>query len=310
MGGLLSELAKKLADRWLSLLVLPGALYLAVAAVAVNLGHQHALDMSQLIGKITSYAKAPAVTTTGGQVVLLAAVLAGAAAVGIAAQALGALIERLVLAAGWRAWPNPFGDLAERWVRRRRQRWGTAHATWHAEYQRAKAPDPANRPDPMVRHRAARTRDQIAVERPDRPTWSGDRVHAAALRLERDHHLDLATIWPHLWLALPDMVRSELTTARAALSRATTLAAWAVLYALLVVWWWPAAPLAVVLAATARHRTRTATDTYAQLLEAAARLHATDLAQQLGIDHTGPLTHDLGRSLTRYLRTQLPPPPP
>ncbi|WP_329315700.1 hypothetical protein OG723_35845 [Streptomyces sp. NBC_01278] len=308
MGGLLDELGKKFAERWISLLVLPGALFLAVAATAVGLGHAHALDVGRLTSGITAYAKAPAVTTTGGQLALLAAVLVGAAAIGVVAQALGALIERRVLAAGWRGWPRPFGDLADRLVRRRRRRWDTAHTTWWTERRRAMAPDPAHRPDPRVRHRAARTRDLIAVERPDRPTWSGDRIHAATLRLERDFHLDLATVWPHLWLVLPDTVRGELTAARTTLSRAASLGAWSVLYGLLVLWWWPAAPLAVVLAVTARHRTRAATDTYARLLEAAVRLHATDLAQQLDINEPSPLTRNLGRTLTSRLRTQLPPP--
>ncbi|MGV9270716.1 hypothetical protein ACWDRR_39465 [Kitasatospora sp. NPDC003701] len=309
MAGLLDELGKKLAERWLSLLVLPGALYLAAAAAAATLGHGHALDSDRLTTRITDYAKAPVATTTGGQLVLLASILAGAAAAGVVAQALGALIERRVLAAGWRAWPRPLHDLAERVVHRRRQRWDTAHSIWRTEYQRAKAPDPAHRPDPKVRHRAARSRDLIAVERPDRPTWSGDRIHAASLRLEREYHLDLATVWPHLWLVLPDTVRGELTTARTALSRATTLGAWSALYALLTVWWWPATPLAAVLAATARHRTRAATDTYARLVEAAVRLHATDLVRRLGISDTNLLTKDLGRTLTSRLRTQLPPPP-
>ncbi|MFE0135760.1 hypothetical protein ACFWY6_29935 [Streptomyces sp. NPDC059037] len=309
MGVLLGELGKRLAERWLSLLVLPGALYVAVAAAAVDLGHAHALDLGRLTDKITSYAEAPAVTTLGGQVVVLAAVLAGAAAIGVAAQGFGTLFERFVLAAGWRSWPRPLAALAHRWVHRRRRRWDAAHATWHTEYQRARAPDAADRPDPEARHWAVRDRNRIAVERPDRPTWSGDRIHGAALRLDREHHLDLATVWPHLWLALPDAVRGELTAARAALSRAMTLAAWAVLYAVLILWWWPAAPLALVLAVAARHRIRTATDTYAQLLEATTRVYAIELAQRLGIDHAGPLDQGLGRILTHCLRARLPRPP-
>jgi hypothetical protein len=70
-----------------------------------------------------------------------------------------------------------------------------------------------------------------------------------------------------------------------------------VLYLPVSILWWPAAPLAVVIAATAHHRIRTTTDTYATLLETTTRLHATALATQLGIDHTGPLTPQLGHTL-------------
>ncbi|MEU6191836.1 hypothetical protein [Nocardia sp. NPDC047038] len=303
MNGLWSELAKKLAEKWFSLLVLPGAFYLAVTATALTLGHAHALDIGLLTRHITDYARNPAVTSMGGQVVVLAAILAAAAAVGFVAQSIGTFVERAVLAAEWQAWPIPV-RFAARWsLARRQRRWDSANADYLREYQNALTPDPASRPDPALRHRAARARARISVERPERPTWSGDRIQATAIRLDRDHHLDLATVWPSLWLVLPDPVREQITTARTALSRATTLAAWSVLYLVLTVWWWPAAPLAVVIAATAHHRIRATTDTYATLLENATRLHTTTLATQLGIDHTGPLGPHLGHALTRHLRS-------
>ncbi|MCO5999814.1 hypothetical protein [Actinoallomurus rhizosphaericola] len=308
MGGLLSELGKKLAERWLSLLVLPGVLYLAVAAAARTLGWRHALDIGLLTRQITAHAKTPAATSTGGQVMLLATIVIAAAAAGVAAQAAGAFLERLILAARWLTWPAPAPALIGWWVRHRRQRWDEADRIHHAQYQLALAPDPADRPDPAIRHTAAGIRARIAVERPERPTWSGDRIQAAALRLDRDHHLDLATCWPYLELTLPDTVRTQITDARTALSRATTLAGWAMLYAPLTWWWWPAIPLTTIIAASARHRIRTCADTYARLIETATRLHTPALATQLGIDHTGPLTPELGAALTRHLRTQLPPP--
>lgn len=302
MAGFWSEVTKKLAEQWFSLLALPGALYLAVVATARILGHTHALDIRYLAHRITDYAGHPAATTVGGQVLLLIAVLAGAAAVGLIAQFLGAVIEFLCMAAGWQSLPWPLRQPARRLVRDRRRRWDAAEAGYRAEYRGALAPDPADRPDPARRHRAARIRDRIAAERPERPTYSGDRIHAAALRLDRDHHLDLATVWPALWISLPDTTRDEVTAARLAVSRATTLAAWALLYLPVAVLWLPAAPLAVVIAATARHRIRSTSDTYATLLETTTRLHATALAVQLGLDHAGPLTPQLGHTLTGHLR--------
>jgi hypothetical protein len=60
------------------------------------------------------------------------------------------------------------------------------------------------------------------------------------------------------------------------MSRASTLAGWSLLYVVVAVWWWPSAALAAVLAVTARHRLRAATDHYALLAEAAARLHLSE----------------------------------
>ena len=54
--------------------------------------------------------------------------------------------------------------------------------------------------------------------------------------------------------------------------------------------------------ATAWRRGRTAADTYALLIEAAARLHTTDLARSLGLDHTGPLNQQTGWALTCLLQ--------
>ncbi|MFG1798344.1 hypothetical protein [Nocardia sp. NPDC049149] len=310
MSGLWNELGKKLAEQWLSLLVLPGALYVAVTVIAVTLGHTHALDLGLLVRQITAQAKNPAVTNASGQIVVLLAVLAAAAAVGLVAQGIGAFVERAVLATGWRAWPRPLAAVTSTWVHRRQARWDKAHNRFRHQYQAALAPDPADRPDPAARHRAAHARSRIAVERPERPTWSGDRVHAAALRLDRDHHLDLATVWPFTWLVLPSETQADITRTRTAITRAATLAGWAVLYLALSSRWWPAAPLAVVLTFTARHRLRSGIDSYATLLEVTTRAYATTLAAQLGIGHTGPLTPQLGGTLTQQLRHSGPPHPP
>jgi hypothetical protein len=312
VGGLLSELGKKLAERWLSLLVLPGALYLAVAAAAHALGHTAPFALSRITGQITAWADAPAAGDLGGQVVLLAAILAASAAVGLAAQALGSLTERLCLAADWHIWPSVLRHRINRRVTRRQDRWDTAARTWyhHREAAAQALASGGQRTDSAPRQAAHQAMARIAPERPARPTWGGDRLHAAALRLERDYHLDLAIVWPHLWLILPDAPRAEITTARQALTRATTLFAWALLYLPLVVWWWPAALITIILTLTGQVRTRTAVDTYALLLEATTRVHSAELARHLGLDLTEPLTAEAGDDLTRLLAPSPPPPPP
>jgi len=306
VGGLLNELGKKLADRWLTLLVLPGALYMAVAVAGHKLGQAHAFDLSELTHAVTTYATSPTVKTVGGQIALLAAVLAGAAGIGLTAQGLGSLIERMALAPGWQAWPSVPRLLARSEVLRRRRRWDAAHAAYQAALQQALAPASADRPDPAVRQRAARIRSHIAVERPERPSWSGDRIHAAALRLDRDLHLDLAILWPTLWLTLPVPVRDEITSARTAMTRATTLAAWSVLYAPLTIWWWPAALISAVVALASRYHLRAATDTYALLLEAATRLYTPALLDSLGISRSGSVTPELGDALMNQLTSLTP----
>ncbi|MEU0190878.1 hypothetical protein ABZ250_13560 [Streptomyces afghaniensis] len=275
MGGFLNALGQKLAERWLTLLALPGAIFLATACTARTLGQAHALDYQRLTERITHWAQAPAATTVGGQVLLLAVVLVAAAASGLAAQGLGTLVQHATLAAGWHTWPPPLRRWAHARVVRRRARWAAAQQRYRQQRDadaRTLAAE-RRRADPAPRRAAYSALQRIAVEEPDRPTWSGDRIHAVSVRLERDHQLDLPLLWPHLWLVLPDTTRAEITTAEQALTRATTLAGWALLYAPLTAWWWPAAPLAVSLALTARYRVRSTVDIYARLLEAAARLH-------------------------------------
>ncbi|NUT47096.1 MAG: hypothetical protein HOV94_07215, partial [Saccharothrix sp.] len=102
---------------------------------------------------------------------------------------------------------------------------------------------------------------------------------------------------------LPDTTRAEITAARAALRDAVVLGAWGVAYLVVGAWWWPVAPVALLVIATARHRVRAAADAYAGLVEAAYDLHAADLAEKLGLDAPGRVvTPALGRVLNERLR--------
>jgi hypothetical protein len=308
VGGFLGELSKRLAERWLSLLVLPGILYLAVAAAAHTLGQGHALDIPHLTGRITAWAKTPVATSTAGQIVVLAAILAGAAGAGVAAQALGSAVEHLTLAAGWRTWPWPLHPLVNNLTNQRRERWNTAHEHYHQLKDQAEEAQRAGRRlDPASRYAAYRTWIRIGLEQPDRPTWCGDRINAASVRINRDLNINLPDLWPYLWLHLPDQSRTEISTARTDLSRAATLTGWAVLYALLIAWWWPASVITIILALTAWRRTRAAADAYADLLEAAARLHLTSLASQFGLTPADLPLPALGATITHE---RLPTPPP
>ncbi|QGV78328.1 hypothetical protein [Streptomyces ficellus] len=303
MGGLLTELGKRLAERWMTLLVLPGALFLAAAFAARTLGHAHALDVGLLVREAQAWRPAPGAGAGTRLAVLLLVVALLAGAVGLVAQMLGSLVERLWYAADWESWPRPVRALARWRVARRRRRRADAVAAYEGERRRAGELLAAGAPGSRVDLRPARLAvARVSPEEPHRPTWSGDRMHAVALRLDRDLDLDLATVWPALWQLLPDAPRQQLETARDALDRATTLAAWAVLYAALAVWWWPALPVAAATYVTARLRIRGGAESYAALVEATVHVYAAELAERLHIPVTGLLGRRTGWEITCVLQ--------
>lgn len=352
MGDLWAELGRRLTERWVSTLALPGALYLAVATAAYALGWSGAWDVGQLAERVTGWAADPRVDTFGGQALVLAAVVAGSTAVGLAARGLGWLVERLWTAADWERWPPPLRGWTGRWVRSRRARWdrlrgeverarggggeaerseeaGRARsrggeAEWSEEAGRARSrggeAERARRGSGEVRQargsggeeafaKAYDRMARISPERPERPTWCGDRIAAVRTRLARDHRADLAVLWPHLWLVLPEEERVEVTAAREDLALATGLTAWALLYLPLTVWWWPAALVAAAVAGIAWVRARSAVGNYATLVEAVVRLHAVELADRVGVAHEGVFSGELGERLTLRLRASMPPAP-
>lgn len=306
MGGFLTELGKKLAERWLSLLALPGLLYLGALASAYALGHHHPFDVGRITRRLDAWTTSPGVTSASGLVLILIAILLAAAGAGLAGQALGSLTERAWLADRWRSWPPPLRRLAEYRTTNRTKRWNEATKTYERQLdtKSAQLASHVDTPAGVNLSEAHRAITQIAQEEPARPTWIGDRVHAVITRMDREYRLELATIWPHLWLAMPETTRTEITAARESLARATTLAGWGLLYLVVGALWWPGLFIALATAATAWRRARTAADTYALLIEAAARLHTAELARSLGIDHTGPLNQQTGWVLTCLLQGQ------
>ncbi|NYH51396.1 hypothetical protein HNR06_000985 [Nocardiopsis arvandica] len=304
MGGLLTVLGKKFTEQWLTLLALPGALYVAAAVGARTLGRDHTWDLGHLTDQITAWAEDPRIDTVAGQVVVFVAVVAASALVGLAAQGMSAGLERVWFAADWASWPWFLSRLVAPVVRWRQERWGKRHTA----VEQARSPDHGFRSVEGYSFEVAFDRMAwTGVEYPQRPTWCGDRLNALAQRLDRDHDLDVAVVWPHLWLVLPDQVRSEITEARQSLGRATALVGWGVLYLGLAVWWWPAVLVFAVLSAVGWWRTRVATEVYATLVEASVRLHVGDLAERVGVDYSGLLTKQVGQDLSNRLRASVPP---
>ncbi len=100
MTGFLAELGKNLADRWLSLLILPGALLIAAAAAAGTLGQAHAIDLTLLRARITAIAATPSAHSPGALLLAVGGILAASALAGLTAAALGSVTTRIWTAPG------------------------------------------------------------------------------------------------------------------------------------------------------------------------------------------------------------------
>ncbi|MFJ4470811.1 hypothetical protein ACIP2X_25475 [Streptomyces sp. NPDC089424] len=283
MNPLLATLGGKLTERWLNLLVLPGALFLAATAVGTTLGHRHWHDVERLRTTLDGLAARPALDRTGTAALLVALVLLAATAASLAAQFLGGAIEQYWLRFG----RDP---LSRARTARRARRWRETDARLDEAFRDA---GPAHAgPDgvvsvmsgPQARIQAlTEARDRIALRPPTRPTWYGDRMQATADRVDAAYGVDLAALWPRLWLILPEPAVRQIQSARDSYAAAARLAAWAVGYALLACWWWPAALAALGCAAVARSRARTALDALASLIEAAVDVHGRELATRVGL---------------------------
>ncbi|AJF67430.1 hypothetical protein [Streptomyces vietnamensis] len=282
MNTLLSALGKSLAERWVQLLALPGALFTALAATASVLGHRHALDWRRLSGAaedlVARYDRRPV-----SALLLAVALLLVGAAVGLLARGLGSLVERVWLAAGpeW---------LVGRLVRRRKARWNDeADAVEHG---------------PAAAEAAhVEARNAVALTEPARPTWIGDRLRAVGVRVHGQYGLDFPFTWPRLWIVLPEPCRGDLIAARQALTSASAQSGWGLLYLCLGIQWWPAAGVGVGLLLLGRRRGRDAAGSLADLAESAVDLYAVDLARALGEDPpSGRVTPALGRRLSERFR--------
>jgi hypothetical protein len=310
MGILLGEVGKQLAQRWAAALVLPGVLYLAVVVAARHLGHMHPFSTGRLTAAFDHWVAAPEVNTTAGLVLILIVVLVAAGAVGVLVEGIGLVTERVWLATLWESWPSPLRRLAALQVARRRRRWDAAAAAYQEERDRAararslaglsprhgQSPAAPTIPSALAERRRRLVR--IAPKPPVQPTWMGDRLHTVTLTLDREFSLDLPSVWPYLWLTLPDATRTEMTATREALGRAARLAAWGLLYLVVGVLWWPSAVIGVLVYGTAWRRARDAVDGYALLIEAAARLHTREVADQLGLQTGAVLNRQTGWALT------------
>jgi hypothetical protein len=291
VGRFFEELAKKLAEQWLALLVLPGALFLVVTFVGGWLGQRAALDWSRFRQGVDVLSAAVSGQPVGMQVVLLVVTLLGAAGVGLVVQALAGL-TRLV-------WLG-------RWPRRLRLwRVGARRRRWLDLVERRRSLSTAQPDRQEDIDLLAERANRIALAEPGRATWMGDRVHAVEQIALARFGLDLTFGWPRLWLVLPDTVRAEITAAEAGFASAVATGTWSLPYLALAFVWWPAAVVAVAFGVTGWSRARAAVGDLGALSEAAVDLHGRTLARALGVgepDETGVLTTEQGRKITTIVR--------
>jgi hypothetical protein len=121
-------------------------------------------------------------------------------------------------------------------------------------------------------------------------------------RLQRDRDLDLATVWPVLWLSLPDMSRNEVVLARSGLRSGAVMIGWGLMYAALGVLWWPGVLIGLVLLWNGRVRSRAGMRDYLRAIDAAVLLHAPELIEKFGLgSHAPPTRSDYAR-LTLHLQ--------
>ncbi|WP_020672131.1 hypothetical protein [Amycolatopsis nigrescens] len=291
MNSFFGELGRKLAEKWFSLLMLPGLLLTFVATVAAVLGHAHALDWNELVRRAGAWSTALGARPPAAQALVLVAVLFAAVAAGFVVGGLTGVTQRLWLGSWADARPAPLSWVGRKLVARRQKRWSRAHeavgkATGEGE-----------------RNLLAARRNGIAMTRPSRPTWMGDRIAGAELRVYHEYQVDLQSWWPRLWLVLDDTTRAELRAARSAFDSAVNQATWAVGYLLAGLFWWPAIPVAAGIWATGWLRGRGAVRTYADLIESTVDIYATDLAVRLrALKEDEPFTRETGADVTFQLR--------
>lgn len=313
MGNFFGELAKKLAERWVGLLALPGLLFVSCAWVGLQLRWTHALDLRLLDAKASTLATSLSKASGPAQILAIVALLLAAAGVGLIVQALAAPLR-----AWWLGqWPTGLRWAARRRTQARTRRWTRLVERRQELQQRYPLPDrtPEQQHDiDTIAHRINR----LSLAKPARPTWMGDRV-AAVEQISLDRYgLDLRFGWPRLWQVLPEHVRAELATSNGQFAATIVTGAWALPYLVLGTLWWPALLIALVTGLSACTRARTAIVELTDLSESAVDLHGRALAVALGTapaDSTGPLPPgrrptDHPPSAQRQVTSSATPPPP
>jgi hypothetical protein len=285
-------IGERLAERWASVSI-PALTFWLGGLFAWMLGH-HGTDALE-----------PAAAWIGrhSAVVQAAVLLAGLLAVAATGLVVGRLTApALALLEGY-WWPWPLQPLRRRLTKRVAKRavdagdcfqilvgpvlGGTATGEQREEFARV---------DHMLRRLPTGSRLM--------PTSTGNTLRAAETRPIDKYGLDAVALWPHLWLLLPDVTRSELAAARRSLDTAVGACIWGVLFTAFTPLTWWALPLGLAVAAAAAWVWVPArAEVFADLVEAAFDLHRGALYRQLRwpLPANPAEERASGRLLTQYL---------
>lgn len=255
MIGILTEFGKRVSTRWVTAVLLPGSLVVAVGGVAVVLGHGSpfavdllAVEVDRLAGQFTQ--------NPGRAIVAAGMVVAGAGLAG-------------TLATG------P-GRLAQRWFLR--QRFLTGKLITKSRWSRR------SRALASARHAGIAP---VAAYLPQRPTWLGDRIRLVETRVRAQYHVSARLLWPRLWLLLDEDTRRPISDAHARYADAVSLAGWGLLYLVPGMVWWPSALIGGMVLITAWNRLRATVAELAELVESVIDLRLRDLGEALGTPFGG-----------------------
>lgn len=298
MGGFFGELTKELAKRWLSLLAVPGVLYLAAVWTGFCLGHGHALDPTRLADATSREARQVAVWPVSVQALAVVGVALGATLVGLLVRALVGPVRAVCLG----DWPVGSRCLAAALTRRRQRRWASLlDRRRDAENRRSEPVSPAEQ---RRIDQIAGQMNAMALAEPGRPTWMGDRIHAVTAVARHRYGLDLVFCWSRLWLVLPEVARTEINIVQGGFATAMVMTAWSVPYLLLGTVWWPAVGVGAAIALVGRHHGRDQIGLLTDLIEATLDLYGRTLATALGVcdSSAGPIDHDEGRRVSEIAR--------
>lgn len=251
MNSFLTELGKRLAEKWLSFLVLPGLLYLTVAACALTLSHRDPFDLGLLVRE-AEHAAGPLADRPFALALTVASLLLAATGVALVAQLAAGVIAQ-AWAGPWPWWLRPLTEYLTHW---RQGRAALSSPSILERYQ------------------------------PARPTRIADRLRLIDERIDVEYGLRASLVWPRLWLLMSAERRTPIEVSRTQFQQATVLAGWAMLYLALGTVWWPVALAGVVALLTAVRPARAATASFAVLVESAVDIHQKLLAEACGV-HLG-----------------------
>ncbi|GAA1932317.1 hypothetical protein [Streptantibioticus ferralitis] len=269
MDSFWNSLGGKLTDRWMSIC---GAALIFETGGVLAWALRHG-GLRALTRKLDAFAAHPA----GGQLLALAILVVVTATLGLVVERLTLPVLRLL--EGY--WPKACGrvrdHLAERFAQRERQLLKDFRSVAEAVEQ--------GRPTSQQRAehvRLTRAASRLPGMGRHQPTRVGNILRAAEARPHDRYGLDAVSVWPHLWLLLPETTRQEITNSRGALDRAVSAVIWGVFSLAYGVWtvWAAAAALTVALAAGLLWVPARAA-VHADLVSAAFDLHRTELYTHL-----------------------------